>query len=50
MDARCPSKWDAWRSRPTASALVTFGETMVLVTAVADKKAREGDRFLSAHL
>ena len=27
------------------SALVTFGETMVLVTAVADKKAREGIDF-----
>ena len=27
------------------SALITFGETMVLVTAVADKKAREGIDF-----
>src|SRR5207247_2585261 len=27
------------------AALVTFGETMVLVTAVADKKAREGIDF-----
>ena len=43
LASRSPLKSVNWRSKPTAVVLVTYGETVILATAVINKEVREGD-------